>query len=190
MKNIIKLENMKCPNCENQNLEKIAFYGNEVDYCPNCLGLWFDKEELRTSKDKKDKDLSWVDIDLWRDKEKFSVGKGRKTCPICEGAPLYEVNYGNSKVKVDVCGLCEGIWLDRGEFKQIIYYLKRKEKYEVVNNYLGNLAEEAAEIFIGPESFKSELKDFLILMGIMKHKFFSKHPKIMEFVNNIQRSAN
>jgi len=37
---------------------------------------------------------------------------------------LMEVKYDESKTKVDFCKMCGGVWLDRGEFKQIINYLK------------------------------------------------------------------
>ena len=63
---------MECPN-DNEQLKKALFHNVEVDYCPKCLGIWFDKNELRLAKDDKDKELNWVDIDLWRDKLKFKV---------------------------------------------------------------------------------------------------------------------
>ena len=46
--------------------------GVEVDYCPVCLGTWFDEDELRQAKDSKDKNLNWLDIDLWEDKTKIN----------------------------------------------------------------------------------------------------------------------
>ena len=63
---------MQCPN-DKEYLEKVLFHLVEVDYCPKCLGIWFDKDELRLAKDDKDKDLNWLDVDLWRDKSKFKV---------------------------------------------------------------------------------------------------------------------
>ena len=65
---------MFCPDCKTK-LEKQIFYNVEIDYCPDCLGLFFEKEELRIAKDEKDKNLSWLDIDLWGDKKKFNVSK-------------------------------------------------------------------------------------------------------------------
>ena len=73
---------MECPN-DKEKLEKILFHNVEVDYCPRCLGLWFDSDELRLAKDEKDKQLNWVDVDLWRDKLKFQVKQGGKHCPVC-----------------------------------------------------------------------------------------------------------
>ena len=113
---------MQCPN-DNENLEKVLFHNVEVDYCPKCLGIWFDGDEFALAKNDKDKNLNWLDIDLWRDKSKFKVMRISKFCPICR-VGLVEINYDESKTKVDFCKKCNGVWLDRGEFKQIINYLK------------------------------------------------------------------
>jgi Zn-finger nucleic acid-binding protein len=36
---------MKCPNCE-ETLIMTERQGVEIDYCPNCRGVWLDKGEL------------------------------------------------------------------------------------------------------------------------------------------------
>ena len=36
---------MKCPNCD-QTLVMTDRQGIEIDYCPNCRGVWLDKGEL------------------------------------------------------------------------------------------------------------------------------------------------
>lgn len=36
---------MKCPNC-NETLAMTDRQGIEIDYCPNCRGIWLDKGEL------------------------------------------------------------------------------------------------------------------------------------------------
>ncbi|PIS45215.1 MAG: hypothetical protein COT22_06415, partial [Ignavibacteria bacterium CG08_land_8_20_14_0_20_37_9] len=74
-----------------------------------------------------------------------------------------EVQYDNSKVRVDLCSLCKGIWLDRGEFKKIIKYLKEKADYEVLYNFSKNLMEEFWEVFTGPEKIREEILDLLTL---------------------------
>ena len=90
---------MNCPN-DNEQLEKVLFHNVEVDYCPKCLGIWFDTDELRQAKDDKDETLNWVDVDLWRDKGQFEVIKINKYCPV-DRVGLQEIRYDNSKTKVD-----------------------------------------------------------------------------------------
>jgi Zn-finger nucleic acid-binding protein len=176
---------MECPN-DNKQLEKAMFHHMEIDYCPKCLGMWFDKDELRLAKDDKDKELNWVDVDLWRDKTKFEVIQSKKYCPV-DRISLVEVNYDDSKVKIDFCKMCHGVWLDRGEFKQIINYLKNKSDYEILNHYSKNILKQLWEVFSGPGKFREELADFLTLAKIFKYKFEAQHPYIKGLIENLPK---
>lgn len=176
---------MDCSNNHGK-LEKVLFHNVEVDYCPDCLGVWFEQDELRWAKDEKDKQLNWLDVDLWRDKGKFEISRSRRVCPSCR-MPLYEVDYDDSKIKVDLCNLCKGIWLDRGEFKQIMIYLKSKADYEVLYNYNKNLRQELWEVFKGPEKFREELLDFLMLLKLFNYKFVVQHPFLTSLIENMQK---
>lgn len=37
---------MKCPHCENRALVMSERQGVEIDYCPDCRGVWLDRGEL------------------------------------------------------------------------------------------------------------------------------------------------
>lgn len=176
---------MFCPICKKY-LDRAILAGVEINFCPKCLGLWFEEEELRWAKDVKDRNLRWLDIDLWKDEEKFNISPGQKLCPWCR-LSLYETEYGDSGIKVDVCNICHGIWLDRGEFKKIIQYLKKKADKEILNNYLKNLREEFWEIFAGPETLKEEIDDFLIILKLLNYKFAVQHPNIAKIISNLPK---
>lgn len=175
----------QCFTCK-EKMERALIYKVEVDYCPKCFSLWFDKDELRLAKDKADENIKWLDVDLWSDDSKFKVAKGGKLCPT-DRLPLYEVEYADSGTKVDVCIICNGVWLDRGEFKQIINYLKQRGDWEVLNNYYKNLAEEALEIFIGPKTMREEITDFLIILKLFNIKFLVNHPKISQAISMLPK---
>jgi len=177
---------MNCPNCEKELLKEIVFNNTAVDYCPKCLGLWFDEDELRQAKDEKDKGLNWLDIDLWEDEKKFCLGQGRKVCPK-DAVPLYEVGYGNSGIRVDICEQCRGIWLDRGEFKKIIAYLKNKGNLETLNNYFANFVAEGIEVFTGPETLKEEFADFVSLLKVLNYKFLVQHPYLASAIMSLPK---
>ena len=187
---------MNCPNCKTKKLsEKIKISDVLIDKCSSCKGLWFDKDELRLAKDKKlpdakwldieikDKSLNWFQIDLWKDEIKFKAKKDIKLCPHCK-IPLYKINYNDSKIEIDVCGVCKGIWLDAYELKKIIKYVKNRADYEVLNNYIKNLAAETKEIFIGPENIGSEVIDLLILIKLFKYKLATQYPVITKILLN------
>ena len=176
---------MECPNKHGQ-LEKLLFHTVEVDYCSTCLGMWFDKDELAFAKDDKDKQFKWVDFDIWRDKGKFTLSKTDKHCPSCR-AMLMEVAYDGSNVTVDFCKHCQGIWLDRGEFKQIMVYLRKKFDYEILHRYTKNLVQQLWEVFTGPQDFREELSDFFMLMKLFNYKFVVQHPLLNSWIENSQK---
>jgi len=176
---------MLCSICK-ISLEEAIFCNVGVNFCPECLGSWFEEEELRWAKDEKDKNLNWLDIDLWKDEKKFKISSGMKLCPSCR-LPLYEIYYGDSRVIVDLCNLCRGIWLDRGEFKKIIEYLKKRADYEVFNNYFQNLMKEFWEIFTGPETFREEILDFLTILKLLNYKFTIQHPNLAKLISNLPK---
>ncbi|MBZ9577657.1 zf-TFIIB domain-containing protein [Patescibacteria group bacterium] len=171
---------MQCPICK-KNLSSTILCNVEVNYCPKCLGLWFEEEELRWAKDEKDRNLGWLDIDLWRNKKKLKISYGMRLCPSCR-VPLYEVYYGDSRIIVDVCNLCRGVWLDRAEFKKIIDWLKERADYEILNNYAKNLFKELSEIFTGPETLREEILDFLTILKLLRYKFATQHPAISKII--------
>ena len=174
---------MECPVCKKE-LEKAILHDIEIDYCPKCFSVWFDEDELRQVKDTRDPELNWVDIDLWRDKKKFEISKGGILCPKCR-MPLYEVKYDKSRTQVDLCSLCQGVWLNRGEFRRIIKYLKEKSDYEVLYHFSRSLMQEFGEIFIGPEELRSEVVDFLSLLKLLSYKFRTQHLHIAEAIRVI-----
>lgn len=176
---------MDCPNKHGE-LKQINFHHVDVDYCPECLGIWFNKDELRLAKDDKDKQLNWLDFDVWRDKGKFKFSSSQRQCPICR-AMFVEVSYDDSKVKIDFCKNCQGIWLDRGEFKQIIAYLKRKSDYEILHKFSKNLILEMWEVFTGPENLRSEIGDFIMLTKLFNYKFVTQHPLINAWIEAQQK---
>lgn len=186
---------MKCPSCKKELSEKIKISDVEVERCSACGGLWFEKDELRLAKDKKapeakwvdmeikDESINWLNFNLWKDKAKFKLKKDIRFCPVDE-VPLYQISYGDAPVEIDVCGICLGIWLDKGEFKKIIDYVKNKAEYEVLNNYAKNLVSETTEIIVGPENIKSEAADLLTLIKLLKYKLMVQHPQLVKLFFN------
>jgi uncharacterized protein len=176
---------MKCKQCS-IGMEQTILAGVEVEYCPRCYGLWFAENELDLAQDKKDEDFRWLDIDLWGDPGKLQVSTGGKACPV-DIMPLYEVRYGDSDIKVDVCNICHGIWLDRGEFIEVMEYLKEKGVYELLNHYTRNLFEETWEVFSGPEMLRDEALDLLAILKLLRYKLTTQHPILSQMMLALPR---
>lgn len=176
---------MKCPKCKIL-LSSTIFHNVEVDYCARCLGLWFNEDELRWAKDDKEEELKWFDVDLWKDDKKFKLHRGIRVCPECR-VPLYEVYYGHSRIVVDVCNLCRGTWLDRGEFKNIIDWIRQQANYQLMRQSAVTMVRQASEIFSGPETLREEISDLALLAKLLSYKWASKHSLLTEVIASLPK---
>ncbi len=100
-----------CPRCLDQRLRarKLKGSGTEIDFCDQCKGIWFEARELEQAAPEAMKDL-----EVPGDAE-FS----KRLCPDCV-VRLARFTYPQTFVEVDVCEDCAGVWLDAGEFKEIV----------------------------------------------------------------------
>ena len=101
-----------------------AHEGLEVDSCPECFGIWFDREELK----------AFVQSpELSRRLESGPNGpdpvSGQRNCPSGHGL----LNAGNlGDVEVDVCLRCRGIWLDQGELERAVEQYRQGRRGNLV----------------------------------------------------------
>ncbi len=174
---------MKCAN--NHELSQEIKIGKvKVDRCAECGGLWFNRDELRQAKDPQDDYAQWFDIDLWHNEETFNLQQSPRLCPVCQ-VPFYNIQYGDSGVRIDACKKCEGVWLDKDEFKNIIDFVEKRSAYDLLNNYVKSLIEEGKEIFTGPESLKSEISDFFIVLKLLQFKLVFGKPLLTNLLMNL-----
>jgi Zn-finger nucleic acid-binding protein len=105
-----KSEFMKCPKCTDTELVQRNVKGKDlvVDCCPKCRGIWFDSAELEAAMPTAVNELHVPDRAV----------KLKLPCPRCQER-LYMFQYPQTRVAVEMCKKCKGLWLDGGEFKQI-----------------------------------------------------------------------
>lgn len=104
---------MICPHCENVSLDEITVHGGiEVDECPRCKGIWFDKGEIGSYL-QFSKDMPGLDA-LEAKAEETS-----RLCPRCRSRLRERQFVPESAIRIDVCQDCDGVWLDGGELHQI-----------------------------------------------------------------------
>jgi Zn-finger nucleic acid-binding protein len=102
---------MNCPKCRSAT-NQMTIEGVELDFCPTCKGMWFDKDEVAFLEELPDDvpDISEVEKDA------------RKTdydCPRC-GIKLEEMKFMKVQdLLIDLCPQCKGIWLDEGELSKL-----------------------------------------------------------------------
>jgi Zn-finger nucleic acid-binding protein len=87
-----------------------------VDVCRKCGGTWYDRGELaRTATDRS--------IAERLTEEPIKGTMSPMACPRCGGRMRVRHEWG---VEVDVCILCEGVWLDLGEREELEAEAKAK----------------------------------------------------------------
>ncbi len=136
-KNITKLKttqhiNMICPNCKNTPLFILEFKDIELDFCPECLGIWFDSEELQ-----------WILQGNFIEKEKFeeqhSSSEQPKKCPRCRKNMKKVVSKDIKTVLYDICPAGHGIWFDREEIENLVEHYKELPGAESFLNWLSEV---------------------------------------------------
>lgn len=180
---------MSCPRCGGR-MRARKIKSLTVDRCPSCGGSWYDAAELRLLKDREQAgDYRWIDIDLWREREHFRSGKQEHLICPRDKRELITVRYGTSRVRVDICTRCRGIWLDAAEYEKILKHLEKRVNSETVGEYLDDVREEFVEIFAGPESFRSEIGDFLKVLHLLELRFKVEHPSIAAALERAARGV-
>lgn len=113
---------MQCPVCK-ELMIVVEHERIELDYCTNCLGVWFDAGELALLLEALDLEVGEFNIaDILTLPEKRTPEKSRR-CPLCRNK-MRKASIGHDhEVVVDVCPRGEGLWFDGGEIGQIIRQL-------------------------------------------------------------------
>ncbi len=169
---------MHCPNCHHT-LETLNVAGLRIDRCPNCEGLWFDKNELRVLKDRQAGGAyEWIHLDLWRDMEKFRAAKqDRYSCPR-DGTSMTTVHYDESNIAIDLCPNCDGIWLDKDGYREIIALLEKEVNSSSERDYLKDVREELVRTFEGHESPIEAFRDIGKILYLLELRFAVDHPTL------------
>ncbi len=98
---------MKCPVCRVPTYV-VEYKEIELDLCPGCGGVWFDRGELELL-------MPVAGILATRPADTAEAGR---PCPLCQKT-MDKLNIGPAqRVLVDSCHTC-GLWFDRHEVKDL-----------------------------------------------------------------------
>jgi len=173
----------KCPKCGKE--LKVKVIGTvEVDECESCGGIWFDPDELHQAEETVDPNLNWLDFEIWKHPENFKAKDTELKCPV-DGANMISIEYGHTGVRVDYCGKCHGIWLDKDEFPKIIKSLEDELANTSFSEYFHESIEEAKELITGDKPFSSEWKDFTSVLKLMQYRLFVEKPNFVETLREL-----
>lgn len=130
-----------CPRCS-KTMALLTKSNIELDACPDCKGIWFDKDELDkiTGSPNSFEGMIFTARSLGRD----------IPCPSCGRKMNY---YTVEGVTVDYCQDCAGIWLDSGELSaigEVLEHIKSQKpspSYEIQEDKAKGLFSKVKTLF-------------------------------------------
>ncbi len=106
---------MQCPRCKNPMIV-LELAEVEIDYCPDCGGIWLDSGELELLLGNSEKAMKLLNL-FAEDK----VSKEEKLkCPICSRKMKKVLVGEEEQILIDQCKNNHGLWFDKGELYDIL----------------------------------------------------------------------
>jgi heat shock protein HtpX len=145
---------MKCPNCKDKDLVSVMTQqGVEVDFCPQCEGIWLGKDEI----------YHFTKIPTYlksKIEEALKLQKPSSRLSPLSGRPMIELPLMEGEINIDYCPDSEGIWLDKDEINKLPVikaniqidrgvFSKEKESISKVLFSLPNLAFRSGMVLFG-----------------------------------------
>lgn len=173
----------RCPACGGM-LDLYRLHHVHFEGCPACKGIWIEPDDLRDLKNRVgESSLRWLNDEL-EAVEKTSAVATDRPCVRCEDSNLVSVVFGHTKVLIDWCPKCHGRWLDRGEFRAIVDYLRDEMSSAEPAEIERVIGEEArALVHGGPESRFAELLDAHAAVSALLNTKILEHTKLVGLIS-------
>ena len=114
---------MKCPVCK-ISTAAIEFDKIELDFCPLCHGIWFDRGELELLLDTLTGGVALDLVNSLTQRPARNVEEKSRKCPICRRT-MRKIDIGSGReILIDVCNYSHGLWFDGGEAGALIEQMK------------------------------------------------------------------
>jgi Zn-finger nucleic acid-binding protein len=128
---------MWCPACSKVEMFVLEFELVELDWCPECRGVWLDSGEL----DLVGRRAGALHAGLLDALEKGTgrkSGDGKRPCPICRKALREVQTETEPPIVVDRCPKGHGLWFDSGELQAVVQAAGAEED-NVLARFFGEL---------------------------------------------------
>jgi len=118
---------MRCPACSNMMIV-VEHEHIELDYCPDCAGVWFDAGELELLLETMQLEQSILSLDSILTSPEVRATEKKRKCPIC-GKRMKKATVGHEpEVLIDACNRGDGLWFDAGEMNRLITQIPSSEE--------------------------------------------------------------
>ncbi len=150
-----------CPRCRTplQTLDLRVGGKFLIERCPDCLGLFFDPNELDALLDASLANVFEIDFSRLQEMQELKrhdeYPLGYIPCPVC-GRLMNRINYGTrSGVIIDRCR-DHGLWLDGGELRRIQEWAKAGGR---IHHERSQLEQERQELTAERERLRSQARE-------------------------------
>jgi Zn-finger nucleic acid-binding protein len=165
-----------CPRCH-ANLEAALVGTTNLRECPQCEGVWVDKDVLSQICEDKEKQAAVIGMGALAPSDaakKWEEQVCYIPCPVCHDL-MNRVNFAHcSHVVVDVCQK-HGTWFDKDELRQIVEFIRaggmeksRQMEIQNLEHHKQELesAQSASAVDLGSYSAPRDYSDDLVDLGI------------------------
>ena len=122
---------LACPKCRAR-LELKVVRGTDIEHCPHCSGIWFDRGKLErillSGGENHVRAISLAHIDMApdgdRDWKALWYDEQLGDCPRCHREMTRTESPDRKDLFIDVCDECGGNWYDGGEVDDLFTYVK------------------------------------------------------------------
>lgn len=121
---------MQCLNCHQRllNVRESHFFSHLVyDVCDCCGGMWLDKGELDKIAAQTPGSVEFCSVESLHEKQRGAPSPYNPFPPLCLRCPettMVKMHFmGESRILLDYCEKCGGIWVDGGELTKINQFI-------------------------------------------------------------------
>jgi Zn-finger nucleic acid-binding protein len=125
---------MICPTCKSQMIV-VEHKKIELDYCPECHGVWFDSGELELLLDSLNLENRGQFVSNLLNAPEAKTPEKKRRCPICAQKMRKVVVGEKPSILIDVCQRADGLWFDGGEVGQLVKQLAEKLSGKPTSHY-------------------------------------------------------
>jgi Zn-finger nucleic acid-binding protein len=98
---------------------------------------------------------------------------------------MVALRYGDSDVELDLCTTCRGIWLDDGEFRNIVSALEEQTSKMPAAELLGAAVREAREALTGDGEWRHAGQ----ILRLLELRLLVDHPTLRRLVLALEKGT-
>lgn len=149
-----------CLRCEGKQMQPVRHMNAEMDVCPSCSGMWFERDELDKLIAERAVDPEYPELAIVEALSSYR-GASKLCCPGC-GLTLkrYELS-PDSELDVEVCTNCYGIWIDRAKLEQAKAFYEAPRARKMIDEQKTTAGHWLFQFLLGlPVAFNIKARQF------------------------------